>query len=413
MNCRNTLFPALRCRMGSTIYYATAMTFGDVEGWIKPTNEIHSSEKLARWIQRQLVKGHASSIADYLTSQNERFFNAIVVGIYGGEPSWAPLRVSSPLGERDFEILDSEHEHLDASFGLLKLSGEEKLFAIDGQHRVAGIKAALKLSPEEVREDEIIALFVGHQTTKAGEQRTRRLFTTLNKTARKVSDADRVALDEDDGFAVVARRLVDDFALFSKRDPIAFSSTASLPPGDHGSVSTIISLYCQLKDFYSPQLTSLKIKKSHFGQARPTDAALDQVYDKACEYWKALKKHVPEVKDVLSGTVEAGEYRKPKKNHLLLRPVGQRAFAGAVGTLVERGDSVSNSVARLSKVDLWIHKKMWHGILWDPQRDVMLKSPSLAETFLLRRVSETGRTSARDSKLDVAIKRLSSHDGTE
>jgi DNA sulfur modification protein DndB len=405
MSDRNTLFPALRCRMGSTVYYATFMSFADIESWIKPTKEIHTSEKLSRWIQRQLIKGHSEGIADYLISQDERFFNALVVGIYGGEPSWAPLRVSSPSGDGEFEITDEEREHLESSIGLLKLSGEEKLFAIDGQHRVAGIKAALKRSRDEVKEDEIIALFVGHKTTRAGEQRTRRLFTTLNKTARRVSDADRVALDEDDGFAVVTRRMIDEFSLFAEGKPIAFAPTASLPSNDDESISTIICLYSQLKDLYSTQLTNPEVKKAHFGRARPTDVALDQVYKRACEYWKALKKHISEVDEVLSGTVAAGEYRKTSKNHLLLRPVGQRAFAGAVGVLVERGASINDAVARLSKVDLWIHKKMWHEILWDPQREVMLKSPLLPETLLLRKVREKGRSVARDNKLDETLKK--------
>jgi DNA sulfur modification protein DndB len=151
--------------MGDTVYYATYMSFADVELWIKHTNEIHTNEKLSRWIQRQLIKGHSEGIADYLLQQEERFFNAIVVGIYGGAPSWAPLRVSPPPGDDSIEITDDDRERLDASIGLLALSGTEKLFAIDGQHRVAGIKAALKRSRDTVAADEIIALFVGHETT--------------------------------------------------------------------------------------------------------------------------------------------------------------------------------------------------------------------------------------------------------
>ena len=147
--------------MGDTIYYATFMSFADVDIWIKQTSEIHSSEKLSRWIQRQLIRGHSEGIADYLLQQNERFFNAIVVGIYGGAPSWAPLRVAPPLGDNTIEITDEDRERLDASIGLLTLSGTEKLFAIDGQHRVAGIKAALKRSRDTIAGDEIVALFFG------------------------------------------------------------------------------------------------------------------------------------------------------------------------------------------------------------------------------------------------------------
>ena len=409
MSNRRSLFPSLRCRMGDTIYYATFMSFADVEVWIKQTSEIHTSEKLSRWIQRQLIKGHSEGIADYLLQQNERFFNAIVVGIYGGAPSWAPLRVSPPLGDSTIEVTDEDRERLDASIGLLTLSGTEKLFAIDGQHRVAGIKAALKRSRGAVAGDEIVALFVGHDTTKEGERRTRRLFTTLNKTARKVSDADRVALDEDDGFAVVTRRMIDDFALFARGKPIAFAPTGSLPANDEQSLTTIISLYSQLRDFFSESLLDPSVKKSDFTHARPSDAALDQLYAKACEYWKCVKKRVGEVGEVLDGTTDAGEYRKAKHNHLMMRPIGQRAFAGAVGVLVGRGESIEQAVRRLCKVDPWLHKKAWHDILWDPVRDVMLKTPLLGETLLLRQIGEEGRTRARDRKLDETLKKRDSN----
>ena len=403
MSSRNRIFPALRCRMGTTIYYASFMSFADVTAWVKPTTEIHKSRKLSNWIQRQLIRGHSEKIADYLLSQDERFFNAIVVGIYGGEPTWAPLRVSAPVGVAPIRLTDEQEEHLESSIGILTFSGDEQLFAIDGQHRVAGIKAAVAEPNNDVRGDEIIALFVGHKKSKRGEQRTRRLFTTLNKTARRVSDADRVALDEDDGFAIVTRRLVDEFELFDRGKPIAFAPTASLPTNDDKSVSTIISLYSQVKDLYSSQITSQQIKKTHFGRARPDDEALDEVYNCVCRYWKALKRNVNEVKQVLEGRVEAGAFRRPRRNHLLLRPIGQRAFAGATGVLVERGASVSQAVKRLGQVDLWIHKKSWHEIMWDPVQKVMLRSHTPAETWLLREVGEAGRTTAREKKLDEII----------
>ena len=407
MSERNHLFPALRCRMGDTIYYATFMTFGDVATWIKPTTEIHSSEELSRWIQRQLIKGHAARIADYLIGQKERFFNAIVVGLYGGDPVWAQWRVTTPPGDKSLKIGDEEHEHLESSIGILQLSGEEKLFAIDGQHRVAGIKEALKRSTADLKDDEIIALFVGHKTTKTGERRTRRLFTTLNKTARRVSDADRVALDEDDGFAIVTRRLIDDFDLFRTGEPVAFAPTASLPPNDETSVTTIICLYSQLKDLYSTRFTDPPIKKGHFGGARPPDKALQQVYQRVTEYWESLIKCVPEVRDVFAGKSAAGQYRKPTKNHLLLRPVGQRAFAGAVGVLVRRGATIRAAVERLSKVDLWIQRKAWHEILWDHAssdvevsgsgRNVSVAQSAGSRTLARSRSQAGGNREKRDS----------------
>lgn len=230
MQKRRQLFPALRCRTGDTIYYVSYLSFQDVEDWIKPTDEIHRSKKLSDWIQRQLIKGHAEKISAYLLNHKERFFNALVIGIYGGQPSWAPLSVSAPAAE-DITITDEVREMLGSSVGMLHFQGDEKLFAVDGQHRVAGIKQAVE-TDSDISQDEIVAIFVGHTSTRAGEQRTRRLFTTLNKTARRVSEADRIALDEDDGFAVVTRRLIDEFRLFKLGKLIDSAPSAALKQGD-------------------------------------------------------------------------------------------------------------------------------------------------------------------------------------
>ena len=65
MNVRKT-FPALRCTMGEWIYYLTYFRFSDVQQWIKPTDEIHSNKRLAKWIQQRLDRKHADRIAEYL-----------------------------------------------------------------------------------------------------------------------------------------------------------------------------------------------------------------------------------------------------------------------------------------------------------------------------------------------------------
>lgn len=395
------LFPALRCSMGETIYYTTFLTFRDVAEWIKATDEIHQSKQLSEWIQRQLIRGHADRIAEYLLNQDERFFNAIVIGIYGGRPSWAPLDVSAQPGEDC--ISDHHREFLEASIGLLRLSGDEKLFAIDGQHRVAGIKEALTRS-DVLADDEIIGIFVGHETTAVGQQKTRRLFTTLNKTARRVSDADRVALDEDDGFAVVTRKLIDESPLFAGRELIAFVGSAALPRGSR-ELTTIINLYQQTRDLYTPSFSSRRVKSRQFGNARPPDEAVEEYYDVCCDYWSTLADQSKEVRSVLDGEIDPCQWRTPRKNYLLMRPIGQRAFAGAVGVLINRGAKLQDAIARLLKVDLWIHKKTWHEILWDPIQKVMLKSSLIAESYLLHQVDEPARTANRQKKLSEILDR--------
>lgn len=398
------LFPALRCRIGEWYYYVTYLTFADVVEWIKPTDEVHKSKKLSEWIQRILNSKHTQAIADYLLTQPERFFNSIVVGVYGGQPTWASIRVSVPT-TIEFEQLSDEQEiELESSIGLLKLSGNENLFAIDGQHRVAGIKKAVKES-DDLSKEEICAIFVGHENTPTGMERTRRLFTTLNKTAKKVAIADIVALDEDDGFAVVARRLVDDFKLFAQGERVAFSPSPAIPPSDRTSVTSVIGIYQLIQDLYPQKPERGLPKKSEVLRTRPSDRIIETIYNENCQYWTLLIELIPEYKEVFGDNqLFAGEYRSKERNHLLLRPIGQRAFAGAVQVLMSRGRSMRESIELLRSVNLWLHSKEWHYILWNPLQERMIPANRVAaETFLLRQIEEKGKSTKNDKRLDELI----------
>jgi DNA sulfur modification protein DndB len=60
-----------------------------------------------------------------------------------------------------------------------------------------GIKRAVAESTT-LGEEEVIVLFVSHSRSTDGMERSRRLFTTLNRYAKPVSKMDIIALDEDD-----------------------------------------------------------------------------------------------------------------------------------------------------------------------------------------------------------------------
>ena len=134
-----TLTPALRAVMGDWVYYVATMRLADVAARINFAHEIHPSEKLNELIQRRLNTGRAKKIADYLLRDDQRFFNALVVGVYGGDPCWYDFGEITPMQSSDIEIPEDIHN----SLGFLSLAGREIMFALDGQHRLAGIKQAL------------------------------------------------------------------------------------------------------------------------------------------------------------------------------------------------------------------------------------------------------------------------------
>ena len=107
--------PALRCKMGDRGYMVASMRFREISERIKGIPEVHTSKKLREWIQRQLDEKHAAEIGEYLKTEEARFFNALVVGVYGGDPQWSPLKLSDPRNE----LAEDEEEQLAESIGIL------------------------------------------------------------------------------------------------------------------------------------------------------------------------------------------------------------------------------------------------------------------------------------------------------
>ena len=148
------VLPALRGMMGDWIYYSCLMDLRTLADRVDYADDIHSSTQLSSMIQRQLKEYRAKQIATYIKTQTERLFNALVVATHRGEPNWHALSSVKSGTDAPDELASLDGQTL-ASVGFLTLRGDERLFALDGQHRLAGIKTAVKdgLTPEPLRQD--------------------------------------------------------------------------------------------------------------------------------------------------------------------------------------------------------------------------------------------------------------------
>jgi DNA sulfur modification protein DndB len=142
---------------------------------VKPVAEIEENARLRNAIQRQLSPERAAEIAACLRSNPERFFSAIMLGIYQGAPEWLEVGLKENLKINGLEL----DERQSCAFGMVRLTGVETIFAIDGQHLVEGIRAAVR-EDAAINDDEQTVIFVAHKTTSEGRERTRRLFSSLN-----------------------------------------------------------------------------------------------------------------------------------------------------------------------------------------------------------------------------------------
>jgi DNA sulfur modification protein DndB len=358
--------PALRATMGDWVYYISFMQMKDICDRIAIAEEIHKSARLREFIQRQ-VTNRATDIADYLLTQKQRFFNAIVVGVYGGDPDWYQLTV------RSNQRLDADElpEYIAGSMGILHLSGGEKLFAIDGQHRISGVREALgRAKSDDLSREEICVIVVAHKTNAAGMQRTRRLFTTLNRYAKPVSTMEIIALDEDDVAAIVTRDVVDGSGLMQS-DRVSVKKTKAIPRRDDTSITSIVSLY-KAHDAYLGRDKKPR-EWLQYKRRRPADADVARFVGEANELWEAMAKHMRPFRAIVAGKETVAKYRHPAGGHLLFRPVGLEAAVTAIlsGMALDQL-TLDQAVRRLAKVPMDLAEPPWVGVLWDENGRKML-----------------------------------------
>ena len=392
---------SLRAQMGDWIYYIGLLRMADITERISIAEEIHSSKSLRDLLQRQLTD-RAAEISKYLLSQKQRFFNAIVVGTYGGNPKWAELGIS---GEK---LRPELPEFIEGTLGILTLDGTEKLFAIDGQHRVSGIKQALEDDPA-LSEDEVCVIFVSSVSQEhrlkdpKGFQRTRRLFSTLNRYAKPVSKKEIIALDEDDAIAIITRWLVEENPIF--QDKVSLKQTKSIPVSDKVSFTSIVALYDSL-DIY------LKEKGwKYFKRFRPSEERLSELYDKSNILWKSLASSFQCIAELKASAVSdevAHKYRHRDGGHMLFRPIGLLIYIRTLKKLIDSGLELKNSINRLSKVPMEISADPWAGLLWDVTNQRMItasENQKVAEKLIFYSVG--GDLSKYKSSKKKLIKELS------
>ncbi|ALW86357.1 hypothetical protein AUC43_15440 [Hymenobacter sedentarius] len=283
-------------------------------------DEIHKNKQLSHWIQRE-ISDRIPEIVSYLREQEQRFFNSIIVGIYGGKPAWQGLSIDM----KDLKLTEEESDYLDKTFGILRLTGKEEMFAIDGQHRTAAIKDAIAVA-SELETEEVPVIFVAHRTDYEGEIRTRRLFSTLNRYAKPVSTSEIIALDEEDNAAILTRKLIEQSSIFT--DKIAFNKNKSLSLSNKNDFTNIILLYEIVITLLTDKIfiKSLPIggeKYASFVSRRLSEDKLTKIYDGLVSEFEEIINGLPFLRTFFEGgTID----RKANTTNLIFRPIGQIVF---------------------------------------------------------------------------------------
>ena len=374
--------PAIRGKIGNTVFYCTTLTFKQISTMVKKVDgELHTANSLKEQIQRSLTDNYIK-IKDYILKREDRFFDSLVLAIYDGDPMWKEVR---------FEI-DNEAYY---NVGLLELTGQEKIFPVDGQHRVEGIRAALQVN-QELGSETISVMLIGHQNTPEGREKSRRIFSTLNRYVKPVRLGDIIALDEDDSVAIVTRELLETYPLFTG-NRVKVSNSKSMPQSDKEAFTSLMTLYeCHLaiyrtyicqKEHKNFNKTQIKEKLKY----RPTDEILNEFNQLLMGFWESMRLTFEEIGVYINNNSNnPAEELRSKENggNLFFRPIGLLPFVEAVSRIsLATNNSFDEVIAMYANLNRNVHSDLWDMILWNPMtKKMIMRNQPLVNYLLIKMI---------------------------
>lgn len=404
MNSINELkLPCLKGQMGDWVYYISLLSFKEVAKRVKLPKEIdlkyknQETLKLGDWIQREIAQKRIDDVVNYLKEQEQHFFNSLILGMYDGKPKWSEINVTASGIYDDEENLD----YFSKTFGILTLTGQESIFAIDGQHRARSIRQAVIDNPK-LEKDEICTIFIAHKTDELGKIRTRRLFSTLNRYAKPVNKKEIIVLSEDDNSAILTRKLVEEYPPFANK--ILISGNKSVSPTAQNFFTSIISLY----EIVEVLMTNKSIPgigkssgkdRSRYTTTRISDSDLEHDFQYLTQVLDELISRIPAL------TVFFIENKTINRNNLnsslLYRPVGQKILFDVYKGVSDL-DKKEVFFEFFKKDDFNLEHRVWNTIFWNQETQTMNTDPS-RQKFASLLIMEKLGISVKRTKKDLEV----------
>lgn len=363
------IIPVIRGKIGDWRYYTGIMSFQQIKEYVTSSiNELYQATCLDDTLQRALTDNYGA-IKDYILHEKERFFNAVILALYNGNPQWLEVEFDN----EDF-----------SNVGFLQFSGEEIIFPVDGQHRVAGIHAALEVKPE-LSSETIPVIFIAHSPTDSGKKRTRKLFSTLNRRAKPVGQNEIIALDEDDVCAIITRDLIQTHPLFEGQNIVNIKGK-QIPSTNTTAITSLIALY-QCVCVMIKSLTKLSTTKfKEYLLYRPDEKTIREfgkhvttIFDDLLESTDVLREYIG-----LQPSNRAEKYRNNSGGNILFRPVVITDYIEAALIISERtNNEIRDVFKKMNMCPQQLNEKPWLNFLWDGEKIINRVSHKLITSLLL------------------------------
>lgn len=370
--------PAIKGQMGSNVYYETKMRAQELVQAARVASErdtwasLSIDERLQRDLNKKRVR---EEIVPYLAKSPDRFFGSVIILIEDAEIDF------ESAGKYLAKDVPAAYRKTFEQTGALTIDGG-KFIIIDGQHRWAALRAVITgqddqgnsvLGPEvgEVPDDELMVIFLPFSSVET----TRRIFNKINRNAKPTGRSDNIITSEDDGNAIIARKLL------SSGEPLGTtrSNTELIVNWKSTTISPRSAQWTTISAVHTTVIDILKHAKIQFSEkhdvVRPEEDRLEEAYEIVKEWWMDLVDGVDAFKAVIAKPDEIPQIRDTHDEWgLLLKPATHMVIVKALIKAVERGVDRNEAIARLNQVDWHLDADLWQDILILPSGRIVARA---------------------------------------
>ena len=351
-----TVIPAIKGRLGNTDYYETTMKVRDLVQAVRPPREMDDwanfsiEDRMQREPDEKRIK---AQLAPYMAKNPDRFFGSIIVLVYKGEiifESMSDLTKAVPAAYR------SNAQRI----GFITIDGGT-LIVLDGQHRLLALRMVHQGEipgefASEVNEDEVCVVFIEFEN----KVKTRRIFNTVNRYAKQTSRGDNIITSEDDGYAIVSRRLLQETAPLGKPADIVNWKSNTLTK--RSTQFTTISAVYETVKLILPSHGVDKLPE----QERPPEEDLERYFNFVSDVWDSLIQGMEPYKEAIDDPSKIPAMREDEaRTALLFKPAAQIALVDALLRATDNSDlKIAEAIGRANRISNWsMHADIWQGII--------------------------------------------------
>ena len=342
------VIPTIKGKLGNTEYYETTMKVRDLVLSVRLPSEMDewANFSIEERMQREPdFRRIEKELGPYIAKNKDRFFGSIIVLVYKGEVIFEPM---SDLANN----LPAAYRQNAQRIGFITIDGGS-LIVLDGQHRLLALRKVHQHEIEganyaDISDEDVCVIFIQHKNL----EKTRRIFNTVNRYAKQTRRGDNIITSEDDGYAIVTRRLLD---IYPEKSVNWRSNTLTKRSTQ---LTTISAVYETVK-------LILDINKLN-QQERPSEEEIETFLSLVSEVWGPLLQHMDAYVEALLDLSKIPDMRKDEaETSLLFKPASQIALVdGVLRAVKEGGLEITDSITRANKIPTWsMSSDLWQGII--------------------------------------------------